>query len=125
MLPQTVRAERDITHSTAMNIYHFEGVDTLRYRCIKRAFFLRIKSFGGKDFFEGLHLGTRLVAIQDALRLRSEFLRDPGMVDRVVHRRDMKDEVARLCRLLTKAPAFGAAAEPPTESEAAPLAPAA
>jgi acetyl-CoA carboxylase carboxyl transferase subunit beta len=33
------------------------------------------------------------------------------MVDRVVHRRDMKDDVARLCRLLTRAPALGAETE--------------
>jgi acetyl-CoA carboxylase carboxyl transferase subunit beta len=49
---------------------------------------------------------------------RSEYLRDHGMVDRVVHRRDMKDDVARLCRLLTRAPALGAeteAAEPAPE----------
>jgi len=32
---------------------------------------------------------------------RSEYLRDHGMVDLVVHRRDMKATVARLCRLLT------------------------
>ena len=32
---------------------------------------------------------------------RSEYLRDHGMVDMVVHRRDMKATVARLCRLLT------------------------
>jgi acetyl-CoA carboxylase carboxyl transferase subunit beta len=55
---------------------------------------------------------------------RSEYLRDHGMVDRVVHRRDMKDEVARLCRLLMRAPALGAATEPPPAEPAA-LAPAA
>jgi acetyl-CoA carboxylase carboxyl transferase subunit beta len=55
---------------------------------------------------------------------RSEYLRDHGMVDRVVHRRDMKDEVARLCRLLMRAPALGAAAEAPPAEPAA-LAPAA
>lgn len=32
---------------------------------------------------------------------RSEYLRDHGMVDLVVHRRDMKATVARICRLLT------------------------
>jgi acetyl-CoA carboxylase carboxyl transferase subunit beta len=32
---------------------------------------------------------------------RSEYLRDHGMVDLVVHRRDMKASVGRLCRLLT------------------------
>ncbi len=55
---------------------------------------------------------------------RSEYLRDHGMVDRVVHRRDMKDEVARLSRLLMRAPAAGAAVEMPA-AEPAPLAPAA
>ncbi|MGA0596362.1 acetyl-CoA carboxylase, carboxyltransferase subunit beta [Enterovirga sp. CN4-39] len=55
---------------------------------------------------------------------RSEYLRDHGMVDRVVHRRDMKDEVARLSRLLMRAPAAGAAVETPA-AEPAPLAPAA
>ena len=33
---------------------------------------------------------------------RSEYLRDHGMVDMVVHRHEMKATVARLCRLLTK-----------------------
>jgi acetyl-CoA carboxylase carboxyl transferase subunit beta len=55
---------------------------------------------------------------------RSEYLRDHGMVDRVVHRRDLKDEIARLCRLLTRVPALGAASETPA-AEPAPLAPAA
>jgi acetyl-CoA carboxylase carboxyl transferase subunit beta len=32
---------------------------------------------------------------------RAEYLRDHGMVDMVVHRRDMKSTIARLCRLLT------------------------
>jgi len=36
---------------------------------------------------------------------RAEYLRDHGMVDIVVHRHDMRATVARLCRLLTKAPA--------------------
>jgi acetyl-CoA carboxylase carboxyl transferase subunit beta len=35
---------------------------------------------------------------------RSEFLRDHGMVDMVVHRRDMRDTLGRLCRLLTRTP---------------------
>ena len=55
---------------------------------------------------------------------RSEYLRDHGMVDRVVHRRELKDEIARLCRILTRAPAEGTATPPP-EPEPAPLAPAA
>jgi acetyl-CoA carboxylase carboxyl transferase subunit beta len=36
---------------------------------------------------------------------RAEYLKDHGMIDMVVHRREMKATVARLCRLLTKAPA--------------------
>jgi len=34
---------------------------------------------------------------------KSEYLRDHGMVDMVVHRRDLRATLARLCRLLTKA----------------------
>jgi acetyl-CoA carboxylase carboxyl transferase subunit beta len=40
---------------------------------------------------------------------RAEYLKDHGMVDMVVHRKDMRDTVARLCRLLTNAPAAQAA----------------
>jgi acetyl-CoA carboxylase carboxyl transferase subunit beta len=40
---------------------------------------------------------------------RSEYLKDHGMVDMVVHRNDLKATLARLCRLLTKAPAREAA----------------
>ncbi len=36
---------------------------------------------------------------------RAEYLRDHGMVDMVVHRHDLRPTLARLCRLLTKAPA--------------------
>jgi acetyl-CoA carboxylase carboxyl transferase subunit beta len=36
---------------------------------------------------------------------KAEYLRDHGMVDMVVHRRDLRATIARLCRLLTKAPA--------------------
>jgi acetyl-CoA carboxylase carboxyl transferase subunit beta len=36
---------------------------------------------------------------------RAEYVRDHGMVDMVVHRHDMRATIARLCRLLTKAPA--------------------
>ncbi|GLS17236.1 acetyl-coenzyme A carboxylase carboxyl transferase subunit beta [Labrys miyagiensis] len=36
---------------------------------------------------------------------RSEYLKEHGMVDMVVHRNDLKSTLARLCRLLTKAPA--------------------
>ncbi len=35
---------------------------------------------------------------------RSEFLKAHGMVDMVVHRHDLKPTLARLCRMLTKAP---------------------
>lgn len=40
---------------------------------------------------------------------RAEYLKDHGMVDAVVHRRDMRATLGRLCRLLTKAPAENAA----------------
>jgi acetyl-CoA carboxylase carboxyl transferase subunit beta len=33
---------------------------------------------------------------------RAEYLRDHGMVDMVVHRRDLRPTLANLCRLLTK-----------------------
>ncbi len=36
---------------------------------------------------------------------KAEYLRDHGMVDMVVHRHEMRATVAKLCRLLTKAPA--------------------
>ena len=35
---------------------------------------------------------------------RAEYLKEHGMVDLVVHRRDLKETVARLCRLLTRSP---------------------
>ncbi len=35
---------------------------------------------------------------------RAEYLKDHGMVDMVVHRRDMKPTIARLCRILTRQP---------------------
>ena len=38
---------------------------------------------------------------------RAEYLRDHGMVDMVVHRHQMRSTLARICRLLTKAPAVG------------------
>lgn len=47
---------------------------------------------------------------------RSEYLKDHGMVDMVVHRRDIPETLARLGRLLTKQPAV--------KSEAAAAAPA-
>ncbi len=41
---------------------------------------------------------------------RSEYLRDHGMVDMVVHRHDLKATLSRLCRIMTKAPAAAAPA---------------
>ncbi|MEA2929542.1 MAG: acetyl-CoA carboxylase carboxyl transferase subunit beta [Hyphomicrobiales bacterium] len=41
---------------------------------------------------------------------RAEYLKDHGMVDMVVHRHELRATLARLCRLLTKAPE-GAPAE--------------
>ncbi len=35
---------------------------------------------------------------------RSEYLKDHGMVDQVVHRREMRETIVRLSRILTKAP---------------------
>jgi acetyl-CoA carboxylase carboxyl transferase subunit beta len=40
---------------------------------------------------------------------KAEYLRDHGMVDMVVHRRDLRATIARLCRLLTKSEASPAA----------------
>ena len=37
---------------------------------------------------------------------RSEYLRDHGMVDMVVHRRELRATIAKLCRLFLKAPAL-------------------
>jgi acetyl-CoA carboxylase carboxyl transferase subunit beta len=55
---------------------------------------------------------------------RAEYLRDHGMVDMVVHRHELRGVLARLCRLLTKAPPALAAAVaealPPPEPAAAP-----
>ncbi len=39
---------------------------------------------------------------------RAEYLREHGMVDMVVHRHEMRKTLARICRLLTKAPGAGA-----------------
>jgi acetyl-CoA carboxylase carboxyl transferase subunit beta len=39
---------------------------------------------------------------------RAEYLRDHGMVDMVVHRHELRPTLARLCRVLTKAPAVAA-----------------
>jgi acetyl-CoA carboxylase carboxyl transferase subunit beta len=48
---------------------------------------------------------------------RAEYLRQHGMVDMVVHRHDLRAVLARLCRLLTKAPPLAPG------REAAPAAP--
>jgi len=42
---------------------------------------------------------------------RAEYLKDHGMVDMVVHRHDLRPTLARLCRLLTKAPALETASK--------------
>jgi len=47
---------------------------------------------------------------------RAEYLRDHGMVDMVVHRRELRPTLARLCRLLTRAPA-----PQPVESQPVPV----
>jgi len=44
---------------------------------------------------------------------RAEYLKDHGMVDLVVHRHQLRPTLARLCRVLTKAPAPGDAAALP------------
>ena len=49
---------------------------------------------------------------------RSEYLKEHGMVDIVVHRRDLKAKVAFLSRVLTKAPPTAAAPEPVPEASA-------
>jgi acetyl-CoA carboxylase carboxyl transferase subunit beta len=43
---------------------------------------------------------------------RAEYLKEHGMVDMVVHRRELRATLANLCRLLTKAPAKAAEAAP-------------
>ena len=48
---------------------------------------------------------------------RAEYLKDHGMVDIVVHRHHLRRTLARLCRVLTKAPGVGdATALPPPAS---------
>ena len=52
---------------------------------------------------------------------KAEYLRDHGMVDMVVHRREMRATLANLCRLLTRAPAQAPAPRvslPPSEAAA-------
>jgi acetyl-CoA carboxylase carboxyl transferase subunit beta len=43
---------------------------------------------------------------------RAEYLKDHGMIDMVVHRHDLRPTLARLCRLLTKAPAMETVSKP-------------
>jgi acetyl-CoA carboxylase carboxyl transferase subunit beta len=52
---------------------------------------------------------------------RAEYLLDHGMLDRVVHRKDMREELARLLRLLTNStpPVFGDLPAPETTPVAA------
>lgn len=54
---------------------------------------------------------------------RAEYLKEHGMVDMVVHRHDLRSTLARLCRLLTDAPAADAT-NTRREIEPAPAAPA-
>jgi acetyl-CoA carboxylase carboxyl transferase subunit beta len=51
---------------------------------------------------------------------RAEYLRDHGMIDMVVHRHDLRPTLARLCRLLTKAPETIEAAPEPAPAPAEP-----
>jgi acetyl-CoA carboxylase carboxyl transferase subunit beta len=53
---------------------------------------------------------------------RSEYLRDHGMVDRVVHRHALRETLARLCRLLLKQePASKPEAAAPRDAQAEPV----
>jgi len=54
---------------------------------------------------------------------RAEYLKAHGMVDMVVPRAELKATIARLCRLLTKAPAAEAAEPAPPPVEEAPQSP--
>jgi acetyl-CoA carboxylase carboxyl transferase subunit beta len=59
---------------------------------------------------------------------RSEYLRDHGMVDMVVHRHQLRTTIADLCRLLTRTPArepLGTMPVPVAQAEPAAAAPAA
>ena len=57
---------------------------------------------------------------------RAEYLEDHGMIDRVVHRAEIRDELARILRLLTKQPArvMGDLPSPAPQEKAAPEPPA-
>jgi len=48
---------------------------------------------------------------------RAEYLKEHGMVDMVVHRHELRPTLARLCRLLTKAPDGRAPARQPAPAE--------
>ena len=54
---------------------------------------------------------------------RAEYLLDHGMIDRVVDRREMRDELGRLLRLLTRAEPMRAGNLPAPTAEALPEAP--
>ncbi len=56
---------------------------------------------------------------------KAEYLREHGMVDMVIHRHHLRATVARLCRLLTKAPAGAAQSRLPVPSPPAEPAPSA
>jgi acetyl-CoA carboxylase carboxyl transferase subunit beta len=58
---------------------------------------------------------------------RAEYLKEHGMVDMVVHRHELRATLARLCRVLCKAPALEIvpAAELPAPVQAEPVAPSA
>src|SRR5207245_4659753 len=43
---------------------------------------------------------------------KAEYLKEHGMVDMVVHRHELRAILARLCRILTKAPASAATLVP-------------
>jgi acetyl-CoA carboxylase carboxyl transferase subunit beta len=49
---------------------------------------------------------------------RAEYLKDHGMIDMVVHRHQLRATLARLCRVLMKAPVQGAAQEPAVSASA-------
>ena len=61
------------------------------------------------------------IGIDPLVRVFAEYLLDHGMVDMIVHRHNMKDTVARVARMLMKAPAIETAAkraEKPQETKA-------
>jgi acetyl-CoA carboxylase carboxyl transferase subunit beta len=54
---------------------------------------------------------------------RAEYLKEHGMIDMVVHRHELRATLARLCRILTKAPVVEeiAAVEPAPEPVVEPI----